>query len=171
MARNDTIKSIATAFASVSPLEPGMEPLSATECRRLIDDLSVMQPAHLHWVLPQVLVDFLRFPERPRAQWDLADVIAVLNAPLTDAEDFYADLAPCDADYFKKGFEMLRRGHRDAYRNFTRKQSTAIVAFLREVADWPGIKLGAEKDWRGAVDYWSRRSNAEGRRIRPRRAP
>src|SRR5438105_4247687 len=99
--REGVIQAIEIAFADVPPPEGGAAPaLSPGECHELVDELLVLQPGHLQWILPQIMIDLLRNPDRPNAQGDLFDVVDDLNVERIGAESFYADLGPGDVAYY-----------------------------------------------------------------------
>ena len=113
---SNTIKAIEDAFSEVLP-PAGLDgsALDAEETRRLVDDLLVMRAPDLQWVLPQVLVDLLKFPDRPRANFDLMAVLQDLNVKRIGAEAFYSGMSHEDCEYYKKRFDDIRASRDKIY--------------------------------------------------------
>ncbi len=71
---------IERAFANVTPPEPGTRRLTDDECRGAVDDLLVYPPEHLHWILPQLMLFFLRSGKSENGtDFELGDVFSDLD--------------------------------------------------------------------------------------------
>jgi len=164
---DQAIREIEEALQNVPvPEGPGPEPIAPDEWRRLAVEvgLLVMLPADRRWLLPQIMLDFLRRPDEPDPRFGLDQLLSDLNVAEKPDPEYYKNSAVSweagEAERRQRILERLTAEYQESYHSFTAKEAAAVVAFLDAVRDRVGDEV-ALRDWTGAREYWSRRAAAE----------